>query len=566
MLQDYNEGWVTYEEYTAFQDYVLDYSVGEPYYGSIWTPIPDDFGFSPIGAFYDSQSTDYDNAPSIAHHTGVLLNAQNISITDQQLQVLDTDGDGQLSTTESAGLSYWQDINEDGHLDEGELVEVSQSVPQRDYGFYTQGNGQVGPEFQNEPVSTSITVSPHIHAPMTSRPGKVNLIQSVPGSNYRSLRDSDHLYILPNGFLEWMPDQIKINYNNKGYLIGTDGDDTFDGSYYANYPQYFNNNLLVNYLAGNGNDLMGGSSRSDRLWGGIGNDDLRGYAGDDKVYGEQGADQLQGQAGNDYLDGGSENDTLFGQVGNDTLHGGAGNDILMGFTATNEAKQTLGPGERDDDHLYGGDGDDQLHGGLGTDYLDGGLGNDELDGGAGNDLLHGGTGNDQLQGQSGNDRLLGESGDDKLFGQVGDDTLWGGEGNDILNGFTATNETKQTLSAGESDNDVLYGEGGNDKLWGGLGNDKLVGGTGNDLVDGSAGDDHLWGGDGQDQLQGGDGADMLDGGTDDDILIAGSGNDTLFGGGGVDELQGNEGDDRLHGENDNDKLFGQVGNDTLLGG
>lgn len=566
MLQDYNEGWVTYEEYTAFQDYVLDYSVGEPYYGSIWTPIPDDFGFSPIGAFYDSQSTDYDNAPSIAHHTGVLLNAQNISITDQQLQVLDTDGDGQLSTTESAGLSYWQDINEDGHLDEGELVEVSQSVPQRDYGFYTQGNGQVGPEFQNEPVSTSITVSPHIHAPVTSRPGKVNLIQSVPGSNYRSLRDSDHLYILPNGFLEWMPDQIKINYNNKGYLIGTDGDDTFDGSYYANYPQYFNSNLLVNYLAGNGNDLMGGSSRSDRLWGGIGNDDLRGYAGDDKVYGEQGADQLQGQAGNDYLDGGSENDTLFGQVGNDTLHGGAGNDILMGFTATNEAKQTLGPGERDDDHLYGGDGDDQLHGGLGTDYLDGGLGNDELDGGAGNDLLHGGTGNDQLQGQSGNDRLLGESGDDKLFGQVGDDTLWGGEGNDILNGFTATNETKQTLSAGESDNDVLYGEGGNDKLWGGLGNDKLVGGTGNDLVDGSAGDDHLWGGDGQDQLQGGDGADMLDGGTDDDILIAGSGNDTLFGGGGVDELQGNEGDDRLHGENDNDKLFGQVGNDTLLGG
>ena len=98
---------------------------------------------------------------------------------------------------------------------------------------------------------------------------------------------------------------MKINYNNRTYLIGTDGNDVFDIGYYAAYDgSYFNLSLITNFLGGNGDDRVGGSTRSDNIWGGIGNDVLWGYAGDDKLYGEEGADDLLADAGNDYLDGG----------------------------------------------------------------------------------------------------------------------------------------------------------------------------------------------------------------------------------------------------------------------
>src|SRR5690606_16630071 len=68
------------------------------------------------------------------------------------------------------------------------------------------------------------------------------------------------------------------------------------------------------------------------------------------------------------------------------LYGGDGDDYLQGFTGSNEAKQTLGPGETDDDYLYGGAGNDILVGGPGNDYLDGGEGADIMVGGSGDDI------------------------------------------------------------------------------------------------------------------------------------------------------------------------------------
>ena len=55
--------------------------------------------------------------------------------------------------------------------------------------------------------------------------------------------------------------------SSRSSLIGTDGNDALDASYYAAYNGiYFNTNLLVNFLAGGGDDVMGGSVRNDRLW------------------------------------------------------------------------------------------------------------------------------------------------------------------------------------------------------------------------------------------------------------------------------------------------------------
>lgn len=533
----------------------------------------------PIGAFYESTSAALDKAESIAASTPVLLDSARSGLDVGELQARDLNGDGQLSGDELAALGAWVDGNENGVLDDGERQTPAEtglrSLRATDYAIHARRNSVQA----SRPV-----VMPARQGETVGQPLRNDRIDFVPESNYRHLRDTDRVYLIGASTIIWDASQIKINYTNRSYLIGTDGNDSFDARYYAAYSQYFNNNLLVNFLAGGGDDVMGGSNRDDRLWGGTGNDLLLGYEGNDQIYGEQGDDELDGQAGDDLLVGG---------MGNDLLFGGDGND-----------------------QLSGGEGIDELQGGAGNDYLDGGNQADKLFGQEGNDTLFGGAGNDQLLGGAGNDLLLGEEGDDKLFGEVGDDRLWGGRGNDVLVGFTASNDLKQRLLAGETDNDYLFGGEGEDQLYGGYGNDYLDGGDDNDLLVGGdgadtlfsgVGDDELNGGDGDDTLSGDGGADKLFGGvgndillggegddilmgftainevqqslafgeTDNDLLLGGAGNDLLMGGlgndqlhgdEGDDELQGGDGDDALYGGTGGDRLFGQLGNDLLYGG
>lgn len=174
-------------------------------------------------------------------------------------------------------------------------------------------------------------------------------------SSYDFLRRSDNTYYInATQYIQFGPNQVKINSSNRDSLIGTDGDDSFSANYYAAYNGiYFNTDLLVKFYAGGGNDLMGGSSRNDTLWGGTGNDALWGYEGNDTLYGEEGNDELIGGAGNDLLDGGTGDDMLFAEAGNDTLIGGEGNDELQ-----------AGDGN---DALYGGAGHDRLFGQAGDD-------------------------------------------------------------------------------------------------------------------------------------------------------------------------------------------------------
>ncbi|CAC9660911.1 Alkaline phosphatase (EC 3.1.3.1) [uncultured Gammaproteobacteria bacterium] len=547
MFQELQEGWITYEEFDAFENYVLNHAIGDDNYSYDDDSQTDRLDYNPIGAFYDSQSAQYDNAQSVAQYTGVLINSNNQALSVAQLQALDTNNDGQLTGSETNILRLWQDINEDGHLDTGELANLNtlnHPIQQSEYAFYTNGNAHVA---NRQPIQTS----------------QINELDT-PNSNYRTLRDEDNIYYyhdLSNGnlnYIQWESSMIKIHIN-KSHIIGTDGDDTFDVDYYNDY-NFFDFSLITHFLAGDGDDLMGGSERSDNLWGGLGNDEILGYAGNDKIYGEQG------------------NDRIFGAVGNDTILGGSGDDIIVGFTASNNVKQTLSTGETDNDHLYGGSGNDKLYGGLGNDYLDGGANDDLLLGGEGNDKLWGGSGNDEIQGNEGNDEVMGGSGEDRLFGQAGDDKLWGGEGKDLLLGFTAKNEVKQSLNTGETDNDYLNGGGGDDILMGGLGHDRLYGGTGNDELQGNEGDDKLYGEAGNDHLFGQSGDDILYGGDGDDYLIGftanneakqkldgeESDNDHLYGGAGQDVLIGGLGNDYLDGGADADVMVGGLGNDIYI--
>jgi len=83
------------------------------------------------------------------------------------------------------------------------------------------------------------------------------------------------------------------------------------------------------------------------------------------------------------------------------------------------------------------------------------------------------------------------------------------------------------------------------------------GGNANDLVAGQGADDTLTGNIAANVLDGGLGADTLYAGTGDDTLIGGDGNDSLYGEAGNDLLQGNAG---------NDMLDGGIGADTMQGG
>ena len=117
-----------------------------------------------------------------------------------------------------------------------------------------------------------------------------------------------------------------------------------------------------------------------------------------------------------------------------------------------------------------------------------------------------------------------------VLGQMG----WDGEG-DISRWVAETEANGQWGSVSSQLNNMLgaafagggglvAGDATNDSLYGTSGTDALLGASGNDTLVGYAGDDLLYGGDGNDGLKGGVGNDTLDGGSGNDLLYGGSGN------------------------------------------
>ena len=297
----------------------------------------------------------------------------------------------------------------------------------------------------------------------------------------------------------------------------------------------------------NGDNVLQGTHRSDRIYGRGGDDTLYGGFGHDRLFGSSGHDVLYGGEGWDRLYGGSGDDTAYGGGGRDRLSGGSGEDVLYGGG--------------DHDRLDGGEGDDALYGGDGHDWLDGGEGDDVLYGGDGYDDLDGGEGDDQIYGGAQSDWIDGGEGDDVLYGGDGYDDIDGGEGDDQIYGGAQSD----WIDGGEGD-DVLYGGDGYDDIDGGEGHDVLYGGADRDWLDGGEGDDQLYGGGGNDWLKGRSGDDRIDGGDGNDYLNGGDGDDQLYGGAGRDWLDGGEGKDELFGGSGNDYLDGGEGSDTLDGG
>jgi Ca2+-binding RTX toxin-like protein len=187
-------------------------------------------------------------------------------------------------------------------------------------------------------------------------------------------------------------------------------------------------------VGGDGNDLIFGDARGERLSGG---------AGDDRFYDLGATNVFIGSSGSDMVSYRYANVAVTANLSDATRNiGWAANDRysqIEGLEGSDQSDSLTG--NDGINRLFGRDGDDIVFGGGGTDYLDGGLGNDELHGGDKNDEIHGRQGQDVVYGDGGNDLLDGGAGDDIVYGGAGDDrfqdysgadTFIGGTGKDIF--------------------------------------------------------------------------------------------------------------------------------------
>ena len=110
--------------------------------------------------------------------------------------------------------------------------------------------------------------------------------------------------------------------------IAFSGGATFDGFSLSSYSVTTG---LSSYTVGGIRDIIASSSAGETLNGSAGSSALLfGNGGDDTLNGSQYADLLSGGADNDTLNGSYGNDVMIGGTGNDSLDGGYGNDVLNG--------------------------------------------------------------------------------------------------------------------------------------------------------------------------------------------------------------------------------------------
>jgi len=347
---------------------------------------------------------------------------------------------------------------------------------------------------------------------------------------------------------------------------------------------------------GPGNDVLIGSTGSDKIEGGDDADLIIGLGGDDELNGDDGNDLIFGGGGNDRINGGAKVDILVGNKGNDCIFGGGGQTLTRGslsvamgdifFGVDGDDTIVAGDSEDDDpeeiDFVMGGADNDRVrvsHGGdltigsftikLGN-LVFGGDGNDDILTKDGIDVLFGGNGEDPINAGKGAQLTIG-SGSSQFRLALGD-LIFGGGDNDTIDG------DDPDADEADQDIDVIFGRDGDDTIHGHAGGllsigdvsdpdfelrlgNLIFGGNGKDDIDTTAGIDVIFGGDDDDTVSSAGKGHLLTIGDDDFRLALG---DLLFGGNGNDELHGDDPEaDRA--DDDIDVIFGRDGDDTIFG-
>ncbi|MCM1500844.1 MAG: hypothetical protein NC124_20490, partial [Clostridium sp.] len=193
----------------------------------------------------------------------------------------------------------------------------------------------------------------------------------------------------------------------------------------------------------------------------------------------------------------------------------------------------------------------------------------------GDDVISGGNGDDIIIGERGNDLLKGGNGNDIYYFDLGDgqDTIWEDRGNDRIvfgEGITA----EDIGVSRDAKNLYLTNKKSGDRI----GIRDFFDSTVRQVEEVTFADGTIWGiedlKDKARYYRGTDGNDQIYAQNsqssapthEDDYLYGGAGDDVLYGNSGNDELYGEEGDDTLDGGLGADFLNGGTGNDTLRGG
>lgn len=323
------------------------------------------------------------------------------------LRTLDSNADGKFTSADSQWSSFriWQDANENGETDAGELKTFA---------------------------SLGIT---GFDLTKTSTIGLIRGGADVLARHDVIMSDGSRREALS---VEFVTDPF-------GAII-----EAFGSNYKATFQSFDGASDFKALIAGSSAltvGLLGSNPEGFRhVYGGDGADVITGDANDNWIIGGKGADTLRGAGGNDFLIFDAEDVLVYGGPGFDIAQavgskgvvlnltqsaievaiGSSGSDILIGGGNSN----VFIAGGKGADFIYGGGADDVLSGEDGDDLIEGMAGDDLIRGHRGQDLIRGGQGNDMLYGGDDNDVLIGADGDDLLSGGSGDDALSGGAGTD----------------------------------------------------------------------------------------------------------------------------------------
>jgi Ca2+-binding RTX toxin-like protein len=383
---------------------------------------------------------------------------------------------------------------------------------------------------------------------------------------------------------------------------GGSGYDTVDYSD-VNHAIYVSLDIAAAQSTGAGHDTL---ISIERVVGSAYNDVLGGNSLNNILYGMGGADRLSGGAGNDVLDGGTGADRMTGGLGNDTFYidhasdlvfenAGEGTDTAIvtipmscALSANIENLTFTAAGPELDDGWEDAQPDQVLQ-------LIGNASNNILTASDGANLLDGGAGADRMSGGKGEDHYIVDNIHDVVieYADPGDgpydtvDTVYSSVTYTISNYYVENltlTGTANINGTGNGADNLIMGNDGANTLKGGWGYDQLYGGDGNDTLDGGAEVDMMAGGTGNDiyivdnvddqVTEGpGEGSDTIKASVSyqigyevENLQLTGSANINGYGNFGDDVITGNSGANYLSGSYGNDKLYGNAGNDVIDGG
>jgi hypothetical protein len=353
---------------------------------------------------------------------------------DTDLQALkakfDSNNDNSLSSSDAKFNQFklWQDKNQNGSVDVGELQTLTQAgiksinlVSDGEKQELDDGSVIFGKTTFTKDDGTTGEVADVAFKYKTSGH---KMVKTNDGYEMRFEQDSDE----KGSYFHISADAVNINLKNNNYDIvtGNIGDDMLDGST-TDYD------VLIS--GGSGDDTLLGGSGSDILIGGAGLDTFKAGSGNDTITvndddilastyvdGGDGYDKLVIKGGsmvNINLDELNIESVILGDgISNVTANN---NEINYLITAgSNTATITTAGGK---DIIYGGEVIDTISSDAGDDYVVAGDGDDVVNTEDGDDVIYGGAGNDTINAGSGKDTIYLEGDLDIISGGSDTDTF-----------------------------------------------------------------------------------------------------------------------------------------------